>query len=228
MHKPATYFQWIIMKSANSKIVSLVIAVAFFSGCAAPVANPVLEASDQLRQFPQAASISGRTDNTEQLLMQSIVNGTINPAEGAYQLGHLSLNDMDYEGADRFYKEAVNLQPNNLLYLDAAGFTARETGQYAKAESLCQRALVLREKSLGPNHSDVAQSLNNLALVYYAQGQYSKAEPLYQRQVAILLKKHGLDHPDVARSLKSLEALQAALRVSNSVMPQFKSTQRFR
>ncbi|MFN3920758.1 MAG: tetratricopeptide repeat protein, partial [Methylohalobius sp.] len=35
------------------------------------------------------------------------------------------------------------------------------------------------EKNVGPNHPDVATSLNNLALLYYAQGQYALAEPLY-------------------------------------------------
>jgi len=33
-------------------------------------------------------------------------------------------------------------------------------GQYAKAEPLHKRALAIREKALGPNHPDVATSLN--------------------------------------------------------------------
>jgi len=37
-------------------------------------------------------------------------------------------------------------------------------GQYAKAESLFQQALALREKALGPEHPDVATSLENYAL----------------------------------------------------------------
>ena len=41
--------------------------------------------------------------------------------------------------------------------------------------------LQIQEKALGPDHPDVATSLNNLALLYYNQGQYAKAEPLYQR-----------------------------------------------
>ena len=41
------------------------------------------------------------------------------------------------------------------------------------------RCLEKRSRVLGPNHPDVAQSLNNLALLYGAQGQYAQAEPLY-------------------------------------------------
>ena len=47
------------------------------------------------------------------------------------------------------------------------------------------QALALREKALGPDHPDVATSLNNLAGLYHAQGRYAKAEPLYQRALAI-------------------------------------------
>ena len=39
-------------------------------------------------------------------------------------------------------------------------------GRYAKAEPLYQRALAIREKALGPEHPDVATSLNNLAALY--------------------------------------------------------------
>ena len=39
-------------------------------------------------------------------------------------------------------------------------------GEYTQAEPLFKRALVIREKALGPDHSDVAQSLNNLAALY--------------------------------------------------------------
>jgi tetratricopeptide (TPR) repeat protein len=68
-------------------------------------------------------------------------------------------------------------------------------GQYAKAEPLYQRALAILEKTLCPEHPNVATSLNNLAELYNTQGQYAKAEPLYQRALAILEKALGPEHP---------------------------------
>jgi tetratricopeptide (TPR) repeat protein len=50
-------------------------------------------------------------------------------------------------------------------------------------------------KRLGPEHPEVATSLNNLALLYHSQGQYAKAEPLYQRTLAIYEKAPGPKHP---------------------------------
>ena len=67
-----------------------------------------------------------------------------------------------------------------------------------KAEPLYERALALREKALGPEHPDVATSLNNLAELYEAQGQYARAEPLYQRALAIAEKALGPEHPNMA------------------------------
>ena len=60
-----------------------------------------------------------------------------------------------------------------------------------KAEPLFERALAIWETALGPEHPDVATSLNNLAMLYYDQGQYAKAEPLYQRALAIREKALG-------------------------------------
>ncbi|MFN3918930.1 MAG: tetratricopeptide repeat protein, partial [Methylohalobius sp.] len=62
----------------------------------------------------------------------------------------------------------------------------------------------------GPNHPDVATSLNNLAALYKAQGDYAKAEPLYKRALAIWEKAFGPDHPNVATLLENLAGLYRA------------------
>jgi tetratricopeptide (TPR) repeat protein len=51
---------------------------------------------------------------------------------------------------------------------------------------------------LGPEHPDVATSLNNLAALYRDQGEYAAAEPLYKRALAIRDKALGPEHPLVA------------------------------
>ncbi|MDF5733095.1 MAG: CHAT domain-containing protein [Rhizonema sp. PD38] len=80
-------------------------------------------------------------------------------------------------------------------------------GKYSIAIPLAERVLLIREKVLGKEHPDVAQSLNNLALLYKAQGNYQKAEPLYQRSLNIREKVLGKEHPDVAISLNNLVLL---------------------
>ncbi len=91
-----------------------------------------------------------------------------------------------------------------------AGFYLYERARYDEAKPLYQRALGIREKALGPEHPDVATSLNNLAALYRAQGKYAEAEPLYQRALGIREKALGPEHPDVATSLNNLAELYRA------------------
>jgi tetratricopeptide (TPR) repeat protein len=72
------------------------------------------------------------------------------------------------------------------------------------------RSLEIREKALGPEHPNLATSLNNLAVLYRAQGKYAEAEPLYKRSLAIMEKALGPDHPNVALILNNLAVLYRA------------------
>jgi len=76
-----------------------------------------------------------------------------------------------------------------------------------EATSFAERSLGLRERALGPRTPDVADSLNNLAVLYQAQGAYAKAEPLYIRAIDINEKAPRPHHLAVARSLNNLAEL---------------------
>ncbi len=67
--------------------------------------------------------------------------------------------------------------------------------------------LQIREKALGAEHPDVAQSLNNLAILHSAQGEYAAAAPLFERALRILEKTVGAEHPDFAGTLESYSRL---------------------
>ncbi len=69
------------------------------------------------------------------------------------------------------------------------------------------RRLAIKEKAQGLDHFYVADSLENLALMYTLHGHYAKAELLYKRSLAIMEKSYGPDHPNVARSLGLLSEL---------------------
>ena len=75
----------------------------------------------------------------------------------------------------------------------------RNQGKYAEAEPLYQRALAVSEKTLGPEHPQVAMVLNNLAVIYEAQRRYAEVESFYRRALLVLKKAVGADHPEVAK-----------------------------
>jgi CHAT domain-containing protein/lipopolysaccharide biosynthesis regulator YciM len=113
----------------------------------------------------------------------------------------------DLEEAKRLNQEAIKLY---------------EQGKYNEAEPLAKRSLDIFEKALGPNHPDVATSLNNLAQLYYSQGNYSAAEPLYKRSLDITEKALGSNHPDVATSLNNLAQLYYSQGNYSAAEPLFK------
>ncbi|MEQ9370391.1 MAG: tetratricopeptide repeat protein [Coleofasciculus chthonoplastes F3-SA18-01] len=59
----------------------------------------------------------------------------------------------------------------------------------------------------GENHPDVAQSLNNLAVLYDNKGRYEEAEPLYLEALELRKRLLGENHPHIASSLNNLAYL---------------------
>jgi hypothetical protein len=56
--------------------------------------------------------------------------------------------------------------------------SSEDQGDLAAARPLYERALVIREKTLGPEHPEVARDLNNLAVLLKDQGDLAGARPL--------------------------------------------------
>ena len=71
-----------------------------------------------------------------------------------------------------------------------------------------RRALTIWEKTWGPDHPNVAASLNNLAELYHAQGRYTEAQTLYRLALGIWEKTLGPEHPNVTACLNNIEQLR--------------------
>ena len=102
------------------------------------------------------------------------------------------------------YQIQRKFAPAKALYQRTLTRVYPDQDKFALAEPLYQRALAIREKRLGPEHPDTAESLDDLAAHYWIQGKFALAEPLYQRALAIREKRLGPEHPDTAESLYHL------------------------
>ncbi len=91
--------------------------------------------------------------------------------------------------------------------LDTQAVRSYRAGRVAEATTLAKRSLAIKEKALGPEHPDVATSLNNLAVLYQAQGRYKDAGPLYRRALAIREKTLGPEHPNIVTTLNNMAKL---------------------
>ncbi len=85
-----------------------------------------------------------------------------------------------------------------------------QQGRYDRAVVVAKKALEVAEKNVGPDHPDVATSLNNLAALYDTLGEYAQAESLHKRALSIREKALGPEHPFVATSLENMAELYRA------------------
>jgi tetratricopeptide (TPR) repeat protein len=93
--------------------------------------------------------------------------------------------------------------PFHVLSSDVSIYESQ--GNYTEALRFYKNALAIYEKSLGPEHPDTANSLNNLAALYYKQGKLGEAMPLYQRALAIYEKSLGPEHPSTKLTKEEMD-----------------------
>ena len=92
------------------------------------------------------------------------------------------------------------------MLTDLAGLL-KSTGRYTEAEPLYREALTIRQKALPPDHPDLANTLNNLALLFHGQDKLAGAEPLYREALEIQRKVLPPDDPDTMSTTADLGRL---------------------
>ena len=92
-------------------------------------------------------------------------------------------------------------------------------GKYDEAEQLYRRALQILEEVRGPDHIEVASTLNNLAFLYVDQARYVEAEPMNLRALAIREATLGTNDLNTAASMNNLAALYEAIGSYNQGEP---------
>jgi len=102
---------------------------------------------------------------------------------------------------------ATLIQLSKASQLDEQMLPLYNIANYESALKLAQESLVIRKAALRPDHPLVAESLFNVASIYFKLGSYAVAEPLFKESLAIRERKLGPDDPDVAKSVNSLAGL---------------------
>jgi serine/threonine-protein kinase len=82
-----------------------------------------------------------------------------------------------------------------------------QSSRYEEALGQYERALVLKEKALGPEDSDVAASLANVGIASQYLGRYEASLKQQERALALMEKAHGPEHPTVATLADNLGML---------------------
>jgi tetratricopeptide (TPR) repeat protein len=87
------------------------------------------------------------------------------------------------------------------------GHSYRDLGLFAKAQQQIERALELRQGTLGERHHDTLTSMQNLAELYTYQGKYAQAEPLFIHTLEVERRVLGEEHGDTLETADLLGQL---------------------
>jgi len=79
------------------------------------------------------------------------------------------------------------------LWLDLTdqAITQYQQKKFDSAIQTARKALEVAEKTFGPEHANVAESLDNLAVYLQAENKFDEAERLYERALKIIEKSFG-------------------------------------
>jgi tetratricopeptide (TPR) repeat protein len=85
-------------------------------------------------------------------------------------------------------------------------------GDLEKALEFQLKALGIREEVLNKNHPDLAQSYNNLAMIYLDMKKYRKALTFGEKAVTILQHLFPNGHPKLDKFKKNLELIKKKMK----------------
>ena len=129
------------------------------------------------------------------------------------RLGNICQFHSEFFPAKDYYSAAVKLIEGSEISWDdeivASAYTDLGNanyllGNHQQAKEYYERALSIRLKKLGPEHTDVARTLHNLGSLHNTMDNHQQAKEYYERALSIRLKKLGPEHTDVAGTLDNL------------------------
>jgi tetratricopeptide (TPR) repeat protein len=181
------------LNSLSAKLADPAAATVQFSIIADQISKTLGEDNyrldpEQISQAKQALA-DGLPSVAIAVLKQVAANDLSNASELFYQLGLLSEQEAHFSDADGYYKQALDLKPDDLTYLDAYEATQTSLGRYDEA-----KRLLVREREIEESHGqltlDRARALDlRLAYVYLVSNQFKQAESIYLSAKAAIEKE---------------------------------------
>ncbi|MDH5229587.1 MAG: tetratricopeptide repeat protein [Gammaproteobacteria bacterium] len=157
--------------------------------------------SDDLLNQAKIALSHGDKSHADRLYV-TIQEESIKPillaAEASYQRGKIAEEDLQFKNAYEQFQKAIQLSPDNPTYLSSAGKLASKIGQYNSAISYYEKTLEIYKSNSESDMTAIADTKNNLAMVWNALANYDKAIELLQDALADDLERLPLSHPTIA------------------------------
>jgi len=98
--------------------------------------------------------------------------------------------------------ERLNDQPQiQAKMLDVTGRVYMNLGQFAKAQSLLEKAFYIRRTHLDSSHPDISESLHNIGVLFWENGKYKKANRYLRKALTRKQKIYDKAHESLANTM---------------------------
>ena len=149
----------------------------------------------------RARQEAARSAKVSELLIGLLTSGDPYRTPDGSDSSAQSTLDVSVQRIDKELAGEPELQARLLTMI---GRTYERMGLHAKALVPLERALVLGRAAFPQGHTTVAQSLNDLGVLYREQGNLTAAEPLLRESLDMRRRLLGSEHKDVAVTLIEL------------------------
>jgi tetratricopeptide (TPR) repeat protein/predicted amidohydrolase len=129
-----------------------------------------------------------------------------------------SENEITLTEAFNHAKESLEAE-NLLSWFVASSDPFNKAAFWQLITPMYEEILQIIEAKHGPQHSSVAETLYNLAVLYRYLGDYEKAFKFYQRALDIREKVLNPQHPDIATTLNSLALIYRHIGEYEKALP---------
>lgn len=140
-------------------------------------------------------------DNTLKTLEWLREIGRKQVGEASYKMAIYSMQRQDWGKAKKLIYEAVTMEPNNLNYLKFAIHIAYNNHDYKMAEAYMLRIFNTQKKLLEDKPLELANLLDNLAIIYKSQNRYNDAIIAIQKSLSINEANEGEQYPKLIERL---------------------------
>ena len=193
--------------------------------------------ADFIESLFRSAKASSNYDLADEVL-DSIIDireehqaGSLELAKALYEWSEILFHKGNFKGASdvaarvlgkEFEEALAGGREFALMVQGNYGLFLLNGGQYGSAERVLRRCIAEIEGFDGPQHDNVAASLNNLASLLYDTNRMDEAEPLMRGSLLIGETSLGPDHPGVAVSLINLARLLSDTYRKDEAEPLFR------
>ncbi len=173
-------------------------------------------AAERANREAQRANVEMRRANREAAVSQQVSEfmadlfaladpDRVRPATAeARPVGSITAREILAGGARKISGDLADQPLIRARLMGTIGEIQRKLGLFDDALPLALEALEIRQRHLGPEHPDVAESQAHLANLYLQLGRFDAAAPLYESSIQVRRKLDEADGLELAKCLNGL------------------------